>query len=120
MPFETAELDVFLKYKQEKIKSVSEIESKRLEDLKDARSTIFKYALPASIIDGVGGVVGTLILGNILLLLPVALFLLLIFFLARNLDREKQAERVQIMEYTEATLYEIRDQEIDLLENAKT
>ena len=115
MPIDTDQLTAFLDYKKEKIKSLSEIEGKRLDDLKDARSTIFKYALPATIVDGVGGVVGTLISGNILLLLPVALFVILIFFLARVLDREKHTERIVIMEYTETSLYEVRTQEIDLL-----
>lgn len=118
MPLGLEQLKAFLDYKQQKIKSLSDIEGKRLEDLKDARSTVFKYALPATIVDGVGGVVGTLISGNILLLLPVALFLVLIFFLARVLDREKHAERVVIMEYTETSLYEVRSQEIDLLASA--
>ena len=118
LPLEVEKLKAFLDYKKDKIKSVSEIEAKRLEDLKDARSMIFKYALPASIIDGVGGVVGTLITGNILLLLPVSLFLVLIFFLARILDRDILAERVEIIEYTESSLYEVRLQELELLENA--
>jgi hypothetical protein len=111
-------LKAFLDYKKDKTIAIAGIEEKRLNDLKDARSTVFKYALPASIIDGVGGVVGTLVTGNILIILPVALFLILIFFLARFLDREKNAERVELMEYTESALYDIRRQEIDLLKGA--
>ncbi|OLC22814.1 MAG: hypothetical protein AUI60_01280 [Thaumarchaeota archaeon 13_1_40CM_2_39_4] len=118
MTLELEKLKTFLTYKQEKIKSLTDIEQKRLEDLKDSRSTIFKYALPATIIDGVGGVVGTIITASIILLLPIALFLILIYFLARFLDREKYAERLEIMEYTETSLYEIRMQEIDLLGSA--
>lgn len=108
-------IESFLKYKEAKLKSIAEIEAKRLEDLKDARSTIFKYALPSTVIDAAAGAFGTLITGNVLILLPVALFIVLIFFLARSLDREKYAERVELMEYTEVSLYEIRSQEIELL-----
>ena len=119
MPLQPEELKSFLEFKQEKIKSLSELEANRLEDLKDARSTIFKYALPATIIDGVGGVIGTLITDSILMLLPVGLFLILVFFLARILDQEKHAERVMIMEYTETSLFEVRLQEIALLKGAE-
>ena len=115
MPQDTDKLQAFLTYKKEKTAAIAGIEEKRLVDLQDARSTVFKYALPASIIDGVGGVVGTLVTGSILMMLPVGLFLGLIFFLARFLDREKYAERTELMEYTEGALYDIRRQEIDLL-----
>lgn len=116
MSLEKDKLEAFLDYKKEKTMAIAGIEDKRLGDLKDARSTVFKYAMPASIIDGVGGVVGTLITGNILILLPVGLLLLLIYFLARFLDREKYAERIEIIEYTDSALYDIRRQEIALLE----
>jgi hypothetical protein len=114
------ELQAFLTYKKEKTIAIAGIEDKRLGDLKDARSTVFKYALPASIVDGVGGVVGTLVTGNILIMLPVGLFLVLIFFLARFLDREKYAERNELMEYTESALYDIRLQEIELFRRASS
>lgn len=107
-------LQSFLKYKEAKLKEIANIESKRLEDLKDARSTIFKYAIPTSIIDAVAGAVGALITGNILTLLPVALFVVLVYFLAEGLDRKKHTERIDIMEYTESALYEIDRQEIIL------
>lgn len=110
--------EAFLKYKEAKLKEIANIESKRLEDLKDARTTVFKYAIPTSIIDGVGGVVGTLITGNILLLLPVALFVIIIYLLADGLDRKKLAERIDIMESTEYELYVIARQEITLLRRA--
>jgi hypothetical protein len=42
-------------------------------------------------------------------------FLVLVYFLADNLDRKKYAERVEIMEYTEDSLQEILEQEIELL-----
>ena len=118
MPLDKDKLQAFLNYKKDKTNAIAGIEDKRLGDLKDARSTVFKYALPASIVDGVGGVVGTLVTGSILAMLPVGLFLVLIFFLARFLDREKYAERIELMEYTESALYDIRRQEIDLLRSS--
>jgi hypothetical protein len=108
----------FLKYKEAKLKEIANIEAKRLEDLKDARSTVFKYAIPTSVIDGVGGVVGTLITGNILLLLPVTLFVIVIYFLADGLDRKKLSERIDIMEHTDFELYLISRQEMALLRKA--
>lgn len=110
-----SDLQAFLNFKKNKLDSLKDIESKRLDDLKDAREKIFKYALPSTIIDGVGGVVGTLITGSILILLPIILFILLIYFLAENIDRKKLAERIDIMEYTQSSIYDIRRQEIDLL-----
>jgi hypothetical protein len=108
----------FLKYKEAKLREIANIEAKRLEDLKDARTTVFKYAIPTTIIDGVGGVVGTLITGNILLLLPVILFVIIIYFLADGLDRKKLTERIDIMQYTDFELYLIERQEIALLRRA--
>lgn len=108
----------FLKYKEAKLKEIASIESKRLEDLKDARTTVFKYAIPASIIDGVAGVIGTLITGNILYLLLVILFLIIVYFLAEGLDRKKLSERIDIMEDTDLQLYLIARQEITLLGRA--
>ena len=108
----------FLKYKEAKLKEIANIEAKRLEDLKDARTTVFKYAIPTSVIDGVAGVVGTLITGNFLLLLPVTLFVIVMYFLADGLDRKKLSERIDIMEYTESELYLIARQELALLKKA--
>src|SRR5688500_1841918 len=90
----------FLLYKQQKLKVISELESKRLDDLKDARATIFKYSLPAAIIDGAGGSLATVLGTSILILFPTALFVLLIYFLADGLDRKKYQERIDIMNRT--------------------
>lgn len=105
----------FLKYKEEKLKVISELESKRLEDLKDARGTIFKYALPATVIDGAAGALATLLGASILVLFPVALFIIMIYFLADALDRKKYQERLEIINNTKAELDEIRKQETGLL-----
>ena len=106
--------ELFLKYKEAKLKEIANIEAKRLEDLKDARTTVFKYAIPTSIIDAVGGTIGALVT-DILLLLPVLLFVIVIYFLADGLDRKKLSERIDIMEKTELELYEIARQETELL-----
>jgi hypothetical protein len=106
---------VFLTYKQEKLKIISELESKRLEDLKDARATIFKYALPATVIEGAAGTLATLLGMSVFILFPVALFVILIFFLADALDRKKYQERVDIMNRTKKEMDEIRRQETKLL-----
>lgn len=105
----------FLTYKETKLKVISEIEAKRLEDLKDARTTIFKYALPATIIDGAAGALATLLGSSILILFPVSLFMILIYFLADALDRKKYQERLQIMNSTKIELDEIARQEYKLL-----
>jgi hypothetical protein len=109
-------LESYLKYKASKLNSLSAIESKRLEDLKNARETIFKYALPSSIIDGVGGAIGTAITGNFLILIPVLFIMFIIFILAKDLDLQKYFERHEIMKYTEDSLHEITLQEISLRE----
>ena len=49
---------------------------------------------------------------GIWILLPITFFLVLVFFLADNLDRKKYAERVEIMGFTEDTLQEIEEREI--------
>jgi hypothetical protein len=82
-------------------------------------STVFKYALPVSIIDAVAGAFGTLLTGNIMILLPVSLFVIIIYLLANNLDLQKYIERVDIMNRSDATMYEIRQQEIDLLKGSR-
>jgi hypothetical protein len=110
-------LKAFLDYKKSKVDSISKIEGKRLEDLGNARETIFKYALPVSIIDAVAGGIGALLV-TIWILLPTALFIILIYFLAYNLDLQKYRERMEIMNYTEQTLNEIREQEIELIGRA--
>ena len=105
----------FLLYKQEKLKVISELESKRLDDLKDSRATIFKYALPAAIIDGAGGALATFLGTSVFILFPTALFVLLIYFLADGLDRKKYQERIDIMNRTKKELDQIRRQEAKLL-----
>lgn len=108
-------LQAFLKYKESKLNSISTLENNRLLDLKNARETVFKYALPSSIIDALAGGFGTLVTNNFLLLLPVALFVIVIFFLADTLDRIKYSERIEIIEYSEEWLYTMASQEIELL-----
>ena len=93
-------LQSILDLKKEKLKTIKDLEEKRLADLQDARSTIFKYALPATIIDGAAGALATLLGASVLILFPVALFVLLIYFLADALDRKKLQERIDIMERT--------------------
>jgi hypothetical protein len=110
-----AGMQAFLNYKQDKLKYIAELESKRLEDLKDARAAIFKYALPATIIDAAAGAFGTLLTGNILILLPTALFVILVYILAEAIDAKKYAERMDIMQQTTASLYEVSLREIELL-----
>lgn len=107
--------EAFLKYKEAKLKLLGDLESKRLEDLKDARTTIFKYALPATIIDGAAGALAALLEGNVFILVPVALFVILIYFLAEALDRKKYQERLDIMDRTKRELDETRRQETRLL-----
>lgn len=105
----------FLKFKEAKLKVIADLESKRLDDLKDARGTIFSYALPASIINGAAGALATLLGASLLVLFPVALFILFIYFLAEALDRKKLQERMDIMNRTRKELEEIRRQETKLL-----
>jgi hypothetical protein len=105
----------FLNYEREKLKYIAQLESKRLDDLKDARATIFKYALPTTIIDAVAGGLGTYFTGNALILLPTALFVILIYFLADGLDRKKYAERMDIIHQTSSALYAIDLREVELL-----
>jgi hypothetical protein len=119
LPIPGSKLQTFLKYKEAKLQQLANIESERLKDLKDARATIFKYALPTSLIDGVGGVIGTLLTNNILVLLPVSIFVILIYFLADGLDRKKLLEREDIMEYTEIELFEVAKQETALLKRVE-
>jgi hypothetical protein len=99
-----------------KLSSLSVIESKRLDDLKNARETIFKYALPSSIIDGVGGAIATAITGNFLIIIPVVFIMFIIYTLAKDLDLQKYVERQEIMKFTEDSIYEITLQEISLRE----
>lgn len=115
MFIEDTKLKAFLKYKKSKLNSISTIENNRLMDLKNARETVFKYALPSAIIDALAGGFGTLVTNNFLLLLPVSLFVILIFFLADTLDRIKYSERIEIIEYSEQWLYFINSQEKELL-----
>jgi hypothetical protein len=108
-----------LKFKEKLLETISALEGKRLDDLKNARETVFKYALPSTIIDGIAGVVGALITQNFITLLPMMAFLILIYFLAKTLDIEKYAERLEIMKYSEDTIDEIMRQELGLLEVGK-
>jgi hypothetical protein len=115
MSLDPAKLHDFLDYKKSKIDSVVKAEAGRLGDLKHARDTVFKYALPASVIDGVASGISSLITGQFWIMLPAALFIILIYLLADKLDRQKYAERIDIIGYTEMALFEIRIQEIELL-----
>jgi hypothetical protein len=110
-------LATFLNYKKSKLSSICSLESKRLDDLKDSRDAVFKYAIPVSITDAVAGGLGAYLNQNIWILLPVTIFIILIYLLATNLDLQKYAERVDIMNRTDNGLYEIRQQEIDLLKS---
>ena len=107
---------LFLTYKQEKLKITSELEGKRLEDLKGARATIFKYALPATIIDRAAGALATLLGMNVFILFySLSRSLLSWYFLADALDRKKYQERTDIMNRTKKELGEIRREETQLL-----
>jgi hypothetical protein len=108
----------FLKYKEAKLKEIADIESKRLDDLKDSRHIVFKYALPVSVIDAVAGGVGAILNQNIWILLPITIFIILIYLLANNLDLQKYGERTDIMNRTDKGLHEIRQQENELLKRA--
>jgi high-affinity nickel permease len=101
-----------LKFKEKLLETISTVEGKRLEDLKNARETVFKYALPSAIIDGIGGVVGTLITQNFIVLLPMMALLILIYFLAKTLDMEKLMERQEIMKYSQDTIDVIMKKEM--------
>jgi hypothetical protein len=48
-------------------------------------------------------------------MLPVSIFIIIVYLLATALDRQKVEERVQIMKYTDKILEEIKDQEDELL-----
>jgi hypothetical protein len=115
MTLNDALLNAFLEHENSKLTALSNIESKRLEDLKDARSTVFKYALPVTIINAVAGAFGAQVTNNIIILLPVSLFVIMVYLLANNLDLQKYAERTDIMNRTDADVYEIRQQELNLL-----
>jgi hypothetical protein len=108
--------DEILEFKGKLLETISTVEEKRLDDLKNARETVFKYALPSAIINGVGGVAGALITQNFIILLPMIALLILIYFLAKTLDVEKLAERQDIMNYSEYKIYEIMNQELSLSE----
>jgi hypothetical protein len=105
-------LKAFLLSQNSSFKSLSEIESKRLDDLKHSRSSIYKYALPLSLINAIAGAFATLLTNNILILLPILLITFWIYLLARNLDKRKYEERIEIIDYTETNLWMIRLQEI--------
>lgn len=98
----------FLRYKEERLKVAAQLEANRLADLKDARGTIFKYALPASVIDGAAGALAALLGSSVFILFPVVLFVFLIYYLADALDRKKYQERIDIMDRTKKELDTIR------------
>jgi hypothetical protein len=104
----------FLEYKKSEIESISKIESKRLDDLINSRKIVFKYALPVSIVDSVAGAIAATF-STIWIMLPVSIFIIIVYLLATALDRQKVEERVQIMKYTDKILEEIKDQEDELL-----
>jgi hypothetical protein len=104
-----------MSYRQGRLKQISELESKRLEDLKDARATIFKYVLPATLIDSIAGGFAAHLTNNVLYLLPTVLFVILIYYLADQLDRKKYSERVHIIRQTLEALDEIDSTEAELL-----
>ena len=110
----------FFEYSKSKLDFIKNIEAGRLSDLKDGRSTVFKYALPTSII---GAAIGTFAALKttigVWILLPVSFFLILVYFLADNLDRKKLTERLEIMRSTEDSLQEVQDQEIEFLGNTR-
>src|SRR2546422_10852033 len=93
MVISDAKLQAFVNYKASKLNALTAMEANRLGDLKDARSTVFKYALPVSVINSVAGALGALLTHNILILLPITFFVIIIYILANNLDLQKQAER---------------------------
>jgi hypothetical protein len=111
---DTTKLEAFLNYKAKKLNFLSTLESRRLDDLKNGRETIFKYALPSSIIDGVGGAIATAVTGNFLVLIPVLLLMIVIYILAVELDLQKYSERQEIVKHTEDWLYKIALQEASL------
>src|SRR5688572_4612424 len=107
----------FLDYKKSKIESIHNMESKRLDDLINSRETVFKYALPVSIVDSVAGGIAA-IFSSIWILLPVSIFIIVVYLLATALDKQKVGERVDIMNYTEEILEDIKEQEDYLLMRA--
>jgi hypothetical protein len=109
------DIQAYLSYRQEKLKQISILESKRLEDLKDARATIFKYALPATLIDTIAGGFATYLTNNVLYLLPTVLFVILIYYLADQLDRKKYSERLHIIQQTVEAQDKIDSTEAELL-----
>jgi hypothetical protein len=101
MSIDNDSLKSFLEYKKSKVDSSIEAD-----------------AIPTSIIDSTVGVFASLkTLLGLWILLPISFFLILIHFLADNLDRKKHSERLEIIEYTEDALQEIEEQEIGLLAN---
>jgi hypothetical protein len=74
-------LKSYLEYVKSKIDAIKNIETGRLSDLKDGRSTVFKYALPTSIIGSAVGVFAALKASlGVYILLPISFFLILVFF----------------------------------------
>jgi hypothetical protein len=95
-------LQAFVTYKAAKLNALASIEANTLGDLKDTRSTVFKYAPPVFVRNAIG-VFGSLLSHNL-------------DTNARNIFCSHNiAERVDIMKFTDATLYDIRQQVINLL-----
>src|SRR5438270_13983528 len=95
-----AKLQAFMTYKASKLSTMATIEANRLGDLKEARSTVFKYAIPVSVMNAVAGAFGSLLLHNFLMIIPVTFFVFVIYVLANNLDLQKLSERIDIMKLT--------------------
>lgn len=109
------DLESFLNYKESKIKSAVSLESQRLKELQKSRTIVFKYALPLSLISSISASLEALLKNNFMIFLPVIAFVILIFLLANSLDSKKTNERIDIMLYTDDILYQISQQEIELL-----
>ena len=102
----------FIDHESVFIKTLCDLESKRLEDLKNSRETVYKYALPASIIEGVLGGLSSLITGNFVVIIPAILLLVIVYLLALNIDIGKQIERNQIISLTEKYIKEMDKQHL--------
>jgi len=113
MPDE-AEKKFFIDHETVFNKTLCDLESKRLEDLKNSRETVYKYALPSSIIDGILGGLSSLITENFVVIIPTILLLIFIYFLALNIDIGKQMERKEIIKLTESYLQTIDKQHSEL------
>jgi hypothetical protein len=108
-------LDFFLMYKRKKLNSIVQLEKQRLEDLGKSRSTVYKYALPATLIDGLAGTLASQVSSNIFVLIPTVVFALVIFQLAHFIDRTKELDKLNLIQESRRSLLEVRRQEAELL-----